>query len=107
MNLLFSFIDFEGSGNNPSVLLLAIAVILLTGLLMSKLTKVLHIPNVTGYLVGGLLLGPGLLGLINGFDGIISISTVEALKVIVKIELAFIAFTIGCEIGRASCRERV
>lgn len=101
MNLLFSFIDFEGSGNNPSVLLLAIAVILLTGLLMSKLTKVLHIPNVTGYLVGGLLLGPGLLGLINGFDGIISISTVEALKVIVKIELAFIAFTIGCEFKKS------
>jgi len=101
MNLFFSLIDFEGSGRDPSVLLLAIAVILLTGLLMSKLTKVLHIPNVTGYLVGGLLIGPGLFGLIDGFDGIIAASTVEALKVIVKIELAFIAFTIGCEFKKS------
>lgn len=101
MNFLFGLIDFEGFGKDPSVLLLAIAAILLTGLLMSKLTKVLHIPNVTGYLVGGLLLGPGLFGLIPGFDGIITIDTVEALKVVVKIELAFIAFTIGCEFKKS------
>lgn len=76
-------------------LLLAIAVVLLTGLAFSKLCKLLHIPNVTGYLVGGLLIGPGLLGLINGFDGILGVSAVTAMKVIVDIELAFIAFTIG------------
>ena len=95
--LLFSLIDYEASGKSPMVLMLALACILLGGLLSSKLTKLLHVPNVTGYLLTGLLLGPGLFGLIPGFDGIIAMNTVDALKIIVKIELAFIAFTIGCE----------
>lgn len=80
---------------SSSNLLLAIAVVLLTGLAFGKLCKLIHIPNVTGYLVGGLLVGPGLLGLIPGFDGVLGHDTVESMKVIVNIELAFIAFTIG------------
>lgn len=83
--------------SNPEFFLLAIAIVLMTGLLMSKLTKILHVPNVTGYLIGGLLIGPGVLGLIPGFDGILGFDMIRAMKVIVKIELAFIAFTIGCE----------
>lgn len=84
-----------------SNLLLAIAVVILTGLLSSKVSKFCHVPNVTGYLIGGLLIGPGLFGLIPGFNGLIGTDAVSAMKVIVKIELAFIAFTIGCEFKKS------
>lgn len=84
-----------------SNLLLAIAIVVLTGLLTSKISKFCHVPNVTGYLIGGLLIGPGLFSLIPGCTGLLGVSAVSAMKVIVKIELAFIAFTIGCEFKKS------
>jgi Kef-type K+ transport system membrane component KefB len=84
--------------NNDYNLMLGLTVILLTGLAFGKLSKILNIPNVTGYLLGGFLIGPGLLTLIfSDFPGIIGTDFIHALKIIADIELAFIAFSIGAE----------
>ncbi len=84
--------------NNDYNLMLGLTVILLTGLVFGKLSKILNIPNVTGYLLGGFLIGPGLLTLLfSDFPGIIGTDFIHALKIIADIELAFIAFSIGAE----------
>ena len=44
------------------IYLIGLAVALVGGLLMSRLTRLLHLPAVTAYLVAGLLLGPFFLG---------------------------------------------
>jgi Kef-type K+ transport system membrane component KefB len=84
--------------NNDYNLMLGLTVILLTGLAFGKLSKIFNIPNVTGYLLGGFLIGPGLLKLIfPDFPGIIGPDFIHSLKIIADIELAFIAFSIGAE----------
>jgi Kef-type K+ transport system membrane component KefB len=84
--------------NNDYNLMLGLAIILLTGLAFGKLSKILNIPNVTGYLLGGFLIGPGLIKLFfPDFGGIIGTDFIHALKIIADIELAFIAFSIGAE----------
>ncbi len=80
------------------VYIICLAVALVGGLMMSRLTKLVHLPAVTGYLVAGLLLGPYVLGAakISGF-GFNSMEQVEVLQVITQTALGFIAFTIGNE----------
>lgn len=67
-----------------------IALMLAGGLAFGRLAKLVHLPNVTGYLVGGLVLGPCLLGLIPG-------EIVGSLGVIPDAALGFIAFSVGGE----------
>lgn len=78
--------------------LICLAFALIAGLMLSRVTKLLHLPAVTGYLVAGLLIGPFCLGAIPlqglGFD---TLETVENFSVITQIALGFIAFTIGNE----------
>lgn len=78
--------------------LICLAIALICGLLMSRVTKRLNLPAVTAYLVAGLLLGPyciGALG-IDGF-GFNSLGSVEDLKLITQAALGFIAFSMGNE----------
>ena len=76
--------------------LICLAVALVGGLMLTRLTKLMKLPAVTAYLVAGLLLGPfciGALGLKGlGFN---SLEQVEGLQVITQTALGFIAFTIG------------
>ena len=78
--------------------LICLAAALVGGLLLTRVTKLLHLPAVTAYLVAGLLLGPFCLGRFGlpglGFN---SLEQVEALQVLTKTALGFIAFTIGNE----------
>ena len=78
--------------------LICLAVALVGGLMLSRVTKVLHLPAVTAYLVAGLLLGPFFLGRIGlpglGFN---SLAQVEHLSILTQTALGFIAFTIGNE----------
>lgn len=77
---------------------LGVAIILLTGLLFGKLSRKLRIPDITGYLLGGLVIGPTLVTLIvPAFSGIIGFDLLETLALVVDIELGFIAFAVGCE----------
>jgi len=79
-------------------ILLSIGIALAVGLIMSRIVKMLKLPAVTGYLVGGVLIGPYCLGKlgINGI-GFNSIDQVHTLKVLSEIALGFIAFSIGNE----------
>ena len=78
--------------------LICLAVALVGGLMLSRVTKLLHLPAVTAYLVAGLLMGPFFLGRIGlpglGFN---SLDQVEHLSVLTQTALGFIAFTIGNE----------
>lgn len=67
-----------------------LAIALLFALLSSKLMKLVKLPNVTGYLIAGLLVGPCCLGLIPA-------GVVESLGIIPNVALGFIAFSIGAE----------
>lgn len=81
-----------------STTFMCIALALVGGLLMSRLTKKLNLPAVTGYLVAGLLLGPFCIGAINiGGLGFNSLEQVEGLSIISQAAMGFIAFTIGNE----------
>ena len=78
--------------------LVLLAVALVGGLMLSRVTKLLHLPAVTAYLVAGLLLGPFCLGALGvpglGFN---SLHQVEGLSIVTQTALGFIAFTIGNE----------
>ena len=78
--------------------LICLAVAMIGGLMLSRVTKLLNLPAVTAYLVAGLLLGPFLLGALGlpglGFN---SQEQVEHLNVITQTALGFIAFTMGNE----------
>ena len=78
--------------------LICLAAALIGGLLLSRLTKRMHLPAVTAYLVAGLILGPFCLGAFRvpglGFN---SLGQVEGLSIITQTALGFIAFTIGNE----------
>jgi len=70
------------------------ALILLSGILFGRLAKFVRLPNVTGYLIAGLILGPSFLNLIPA-------SMVNGFSVISDAALGFIAFSIGSEFNLA------
>ena len=78
--------------------LICLAVAVIGGLLMSRLTKRLNLPAVTAYLVAGILVGPFCLGALNipglGFQ---SLEQVEGMNLLTQTALGFIAFAIGNE----------
>ncbi|MBQ3107494.1 MAG: cation:proton antiporter, partial [Firmicutes bacterium] len=79
-------------------LFLAVAMALVCGLLFTRITQKFHLPDVTAYLVAGVLIGPYGLGLL-GIDGIGFTSTgmVEEVSFLGDLALGFIAFEIGNE----------
>ena len=78
--------------------LLAIGLAMFAGLFLSRLTSKFNLPDVTSYLVAGVLIGPlclGALGIPN--LGLPSFDFVEKLSLISDVSLGFIAFSIGNE----------
>ena len=74
--------------------ILWVAFALATGLVLSKLMKLIHFPNVTGFLIGGIIIGPWVFGnIIQQKDTMVDI--VNSLSFMSEIALGFIAFTIG------------
>ena len=78
--------------------LLSVAVAVIAGLLMTRIIKPLHLPDVTAYLITGVLIGPYLLGKL-GVPGLgfMSMESIEAIGAISDTALGFIAFAIGNE----------
>lgn len=85
--------------------LLSIGVAMFAGLFLTRLTKRFNLPDVTSYLVAGLLIGPlglGALG-VPGF-GFSSFDAVEKMGLICDVALGFIAFSIGNEFRLSSLK---
>ena len=85
--------------------LICLAAAMIGGLMMSRLTKKLHLPAVTAYLVAGLLMGPFVLGAVGvpglGFN---TLHQVEGMRIVTQTALGFIAFTIGNEFRLSQLR---
>lgn len=79
-------------------ILFTLSIALFSGLILSRLAKVLQLPAVTAYLVAGVLIGPFVLGQF-GVEGLgfISLENVEKYSIISDVALGFIAFSIGNE----------
>ena len=78
--------------------LICLAVAIIAGLLISRVTKLLNLPAVTAYLIAGLLIGPFCLGALKiPMIGFHSIENVEGMRIITQTALGFIAFSIGNE----------
>jgi len=71
-------------------ILFYLALILFSGLIFGRIVKLIKLPNVTGYLIAGLLIGPYCFKLVP-------LSLVTGLELISEIALAFIAFSVGAE----------
>ena len=71
-------------------ILLILAIAMAGGLALSRLMKLLNLPNVTGYLIAGILIGPFVLKLVTNVD-------IKSAKIITTTALGFIAFSIGGE----------
>ena len=78
--------------------LLVLSIALISGLMLSRITKRLDLPAVTAYLVAGILVGPYVLGSL-GIPGIgfISMEKVHDFSIVCDTALGFIAFSIGNE----------
>lgn len=86
--------------------LLSLSVAMFAGLMMTRLIKRFHLPDVTAYLVAGVLIGPCAIGALNlpgiGFN---SYDQLEGVSLISNVALGFIAFSIGNEFRLSQLRE--
>lgn len=86
--------------------LLSLAFAIFAGLMMTRLLKKFNLPDVTSYLIAGVLIGPYLIGGLglNGF-GFNSFEQLESLDIISDLALGFIAFSIGTEFRLSNLKE--
>ncbi len=78
-------------------LIFKISIVLLVGFIGALIARKFKLPNVSGYLVLGLLLGPSMGLIFKGYPGFLTIEENNSMEFIGEIALAFIAFSIGSE----------
>ena len=86
--MLNSFYERLANGSQVSMIIISIALMLISGFAMTRITKPLRLPNVTAYVVAGIILGPYCLNLIPQ-------KVISGMDFIADIALAFIAFSTG------------
>ncbi len=79
---------FDNFANPTAVVVLSVALMLFLGFAMTRVTKKLRLPNVTAYIITGILIGPYFLDLIPE-------TVVDGTDFLADIALAFIAFCVG------------
>ena len=80
-----------------AAILISLSIALLSGLLLSRLAKLVKLPAVTAYLIAGVLIGPFMLGSL-GVDGLgITHNQIAGFGIIADVALGFIAFSMGNE----------
>ena len=86
---LLNALSITGDGMRiASGIILSLAIILILGFLMTRLTKLLRRPNVVAYLVVGIIIGPSLINLIPG-------EFISRTSFISDVALVLVAFTAG------------
>ena len=85
---LLDALNIAGPAKTASSIIIALGVILICGFLMTRLTKLLRLPNATAYIVTGILIGPSVINLIPQ-------EFISRTDFISDIALVFIAFTAG------------
>ncbi len=80
--------DFYKNMTEPTQILIALSIILLAGFLFTRITKLLHLPNVTGYIISGVVIGPCVLKLVP-------VNVISHMGFVSDLALSFIAFGIG------------
>jgi Kef-type K+ transport system membrane component KefB len=87
--MILSFADYLSSMDSPVPrIIISIALMLFFGFALTRVTKLLRLPNVTAYIIAGILMGPFC------FD-LVPTTVVKGLDFISEIALAFIAFSTG------------
>jgi len=86
---LLDALNITGDGVRTACsIIIALGVILICGFLMTRLTKLLKLPNATAYIVTGILIGPSVINLVPQ-------EFIQRTDFINDIALVFIAFTAG------------
>lgn len=80
--------SFYANISPTATTIIAIAIILVCGFAMTRVTKLLKLPNVTAYIIVGIIIGPFCFDLIPD-------TVIEGTDFISDIALAFIAFSVG------------
>ena len=87
-----------------------VAILLLVALLSTRLVRILKLPNVTGYIVTGIIMGPFVFGLLfnnftyEGVKGSIIYQHVNTINWVSTVALGFIAFSIGTSFKKATIK---
>lgn len=74
------------------------ALVLLAGIFMAKVTRKLRLPNVTGYILAGIVIGPSL-------GKLIPKEVVSSFFIVSEVALGFIAYSIGSEFNLKHIRK--
>lgn len=82
------FVDKLSNTSTITQVIVSVSLIMSFGFLMTRLTKLAKLPNVTGYILAGILIGPYCLNLIPQ-------NIISGMGFISDIALAFIAFSVG------------
>jgi len=86
--MLGEWLGIENTITSQVTVMILLATILLSGFLVTRITKLLRLPNVSGYIIAGILIGPYVLGIIPR-------AMITGMGFISDIALAFIAFGVG------------
>ena len=80
--------EFYNNLDEATLVLCSLSIILFAGFLLTRLTKRLHLPNVSGYILAGVLIGPQVAALVPSH-------ILDHMGFVSDIALAFIAFGVG------------
>lgn len=75
-------------GNRAAIILIVLSVLLFSGFLATRITKRAKLPNVTGYILAGIALGPSVLGIVPA-------QLIDGMDFVSDIALSCIAFGVG------------
>lgn len=87
-SLLTIFSNHFNVSSQVAVIIMSVALMLIGGFAMTRITKKLRLPDVTAYIIAGVILGPFCFNFIPS-------NIIEKMDFISDIALAFIAFSIG------------
>ncbi len=85
LDILYGKISADSPG---AVIIISVALMIFFGFAMTRITKKLHLPNVTAYIIAGIMIGPAFLDLIPS-------KIIAGTDFLSDIALAFIAFSVG------------